>query len=213
MIKSWKEMDLSHYKKLAELKSKEWENDLEMNIAMIAMLSDQSEEDIMNLEIKELQERIGALGFLINPYKPSTPEKSYLIGDREYQVFFNVNKMTASQYIDFQNFFKEYDNYMPNLAACFLLPKGKKYGEDYDPLEEAEYLNKHLTVDIFSDIMFFFVKLSQLSTMNSLYSLEKEMKKSLKKTKNKVERIRILRTLIQTRRLILLLKSGIELSE
>jgi len=48
--------------------------------------------------------------------------------------------MTASQYIDFQNFYKQYDDYMPNLAACFLLPNGKKYGEDYDPIDWGRIL-------------------------------------------------------------------------
>ncbi len=75
--------------------------------------------------------------------------------------------MTASQYIDFQNFYKQYDDFMPNLAACFLLPNGKKYGEDYDPIDEAEFLNTHLTIDIFSDIMFFFCKL--IASINAEY--------------------------------------------
>lgn len=206
-------MNLAHYRKLLDVIRKEWENELDMNLAMVSVLSDIPIEDITNIEVNKLQEFINNLKFIETPYKPKTPETTYNIGNKEYKVFFNVNKMTASQYIDFQNFYKKYDDYMPNLAACFLLPEGKKYGEDYDPIDEAEFLNNHLTIDIFSDIMFFFVNLLRLSTLSTLHSSEREMKKKLKKTKNKLERRKILRSLIQMRRLLLLLKNEAELSE
>jgi hypothetical protein len=213
MIKNWNEMDLSHYKRLFEIIRKDWENELDMNLAMVSVLSDIPMEDITNMEVNKLQEFINNLKFIETPYKPKTPETTYNIGNKEYKVFFNVNKMTASQYIDFQNFYKQYDDFMPNLAACFLLPNGKKYGEDYDPIDEAEFLNTHLTIDIFSDIMFFFVNLLQVSTLSTLHSSEREMKKRLRKTKDKLERRKLLKSLIQTRRLILLLKNEAELSE
>ena len=206
-------MDLSHYKRLFEIIRKDWENELDMNLAMVSVLSDMPIEDITNMEVNKLQEFINNLKFIETPYKPKTPETTYNIGNKEYKVFFNVNKMTASQYIDFQNFYKQYDDFMPNLAACFLLPNGKKYGEDYDPIDEAEFLNTHLTIDIFSDIMFFFVNLLQVSTLSTLHSSEREMKKRLRKTKDKLERRKLLKSLIQTRRLILLLKNEAELSE
>ena len=206
-------MDLSHYKRLFEIIRKDWENELDMNLAMVSVLSDIPTEDITNMEVNKLQEFINNLKFIETPYKPKTPETTYNIGNKEYKVFFNVNKMTASQYIDFQNFYKQYDDFMPNLAACFLLPNGKKYGEDYDPIDEAEFLNTHLTIDIFSDIMFFFVNLLQVSTLSTLHSSEREMKKRLRKTRDKLERRKLLKSLIQTRRLILLLKNEAELSE
>lgn len=206
-------MDLSHYKKLFEIIRKDWENELDMNLAMVSVLSDIPIEDITNMEVNKLQEFINNIKFIETPYKPKTPETTYNIGNKEYKVFFNVNKMTASQYIDFQNFYKQYDDFMPNLAACFLLPNGKKYGEDYDPIDEAEFLNTHLTIDIFSDIMFFFVNLLQVSTLSTLHSSEREMKKRLRKTRDKLERRKLLKSLIQTRRLILLLKNEAELSE
>lgn len=206
-------MNLAHYRKLLDVIRKEWEDELDMNLAMVSVLSDISLEDIQNMELNKLQELINNLKFVESTYRPKTPETKYIIGDREYKVFFNVNKMTASQYIDFQSFYKKYDDYMPNLAACFLLPEGKKYGEDYDPLDEAEFLSNHLTIDVFSDIMFFFVNLLRLSTLSTLHSSEREMKKKLKKTKNKLERRKILKSLIQARRLILLLKNEAELSE
>ena len=206
-------MDLSHYKRLFEIIRKDWENELDMNLAMVSVLSDIPMEDITNMEVNKLQEFINNLKFIETPYKPKTPETTYNIGNKEYKVFFNVNKMTASQYIDFQNFYKQYDDFMPNLAACFLLPNGKKYGEDYDPIDEAEFLNTHLTIDIFSDIMFFFVNLLQISTLSTLHSSEREMKKRLRKTRDKLERRKLLKSLIQTRRLILLLKNEAELSE
>ena len=39
MIKNWNEMDLSHYKRLFEIIRKDWENELDMNLAMVSVLS------------------------------------------------------------------------------------------------------------------------------------------------------------------------------
>ena len=210
MIKSWSEVTLKKYKGLFDLIHTDWDSELSMNLALVSLLSDSNAED---LEVNVLTKYIDDLDFITKKYEPKNPEKNYTINGRDYEVFFNVNKMTASQYIDFQNFYKSYDTNMHNLAACFLLPKGHMYGDDYDAREEAEFLNEYLTIDIFSDIMFFFVKLLQISTKNSLISSEKEMKKMLKKTKDKVERRKILRSLIQTRQLLLLLENGGGLSE
>lgn len=210
MIKSWSEVTLRKYKDLYNLLKTDWSDELTMNLALISLLADT---DAENLEVNVLAEHLKDLEFISNKYQPKTPEQYYTINGKEYEVFFNVNKMTAAQYIDFQNFYKTYENSTANLAACFLLPKGHKYGDDYDPLEEAEFLNDNLTIDIFSDVMFFFVKLLRTSTMSSLISSEKEMKEMLKKTEDPAERKKILRSLIQTRQLQLLLKNEAELSE
>lgn len=90
-------MDLSHYKRLFEIIRKDWENELDMNLAMVSVLSDIPIEDITNMEVNKLQEFINNLKFIETPYKPKTPETTYNIGNKEYKVFFNVNKMTASQ--------------------------------------------------------------------------------------------------------------------
>lgn len=209
---NWNKITLNKYSKMTELLNQEME-DIDLNMNLVAVINDLDVEEVYNMDINTIKEYLEGLSFIQNKYEAKTPESHYKIGDREYEVFFNVNKMTAAQYIDFQSFYKEYDKYTANLAACFLLPKGKKYAQDYDPMEEAEYFKDHLTIDIFSDIMFFFVKLLNLSTMDTLHSSEKEMKKKLKKTKNKKERMAILRRLIQTRQLILLLQNGAELSE
>lgn len=207
MKNNWNQITLRDYKKLNDLLHSDWDSDLSMNLALVSELNNVVAED---LEVNVLEEYMKSLNFMMTPYKPKTPEKEYIIKDRKYSIFFNVNRMTASQYIDFQNFYKDYDNKTANLAACFIIPAGKKYGEDYDPLEEAEFLYDNLTIDIFSDVMFFFVKLLRTSTQASLISSEKEMKKKLKTEKDPIERKKILRSLIQTRRLHLLLKNEIE---
>lgn len=61
-----------------------------MNLAMVSVLSDISLEEIQNMELNKLQELINNLKFVESTYKPKTPETKYIIGDREYKVFFNV---------------------------------------------------------------------------------------------------------------------------
>lgn len=68
MIKSWNEMNLAHYRKLLDVIRKEWENELDMNLAMVSVLSDISLEDITNMEVNKLQELINNLKFVESTY-------------------------------------------------------------------------------------------------------------------------------------------------
>lgn len=207
-VRNWNEMTLEVYHNVVKVLQSDWGSEIDMNLALVSSLTGEDTED---MNIDDLRVYLEDLKFLETPYEPKLPKDSYEVGDRRYVVFKNANKMRVNQYIDFQNFLNDYINNMSNISACFLIPEGKLYGDGYDPLDEASYLNSHLTVDIMLDIMFFFVKLLNLLTQNTLRSSEKELKRMLKKSKEKVERIKILRSLIKTRQLQLSLKNGDEL--
>ena len=107
----------------------------------------------------------------------------------------SLKNIKAGQFIDFQTFIKDPEKNIANIAACFLLEKGKTYG-DNDPLEEAEFFDKYLKITDYKDIFNFFTVAWKSYTNSIQASLEKEMKKTLKKEKNPIMRIKILRAMI-----------------
>ena len=136
----------------------------------------------------------------MKPYEPKMPSKRYNIGGKEFVVELNPNKMTVSQYLDFQTFIKDPNKYISNLLACFLIPKGEKYG-DSDPLENAKFLEENCNYAICQDINFFFLKLLETYIHNTRESLEKSLKKILRKEKNPTVKKQIIKQIIKLKML------------
>lgn len=128
------------------------------------------------------------------------PNKRYNIGGKEFEVELDPNKMTVSQYLDFQTFIKDPNKYISNLLACFLIPKGEKYG-DSDPLENAKFLEENCSYAICQDINFFFLKLLETYIHNTRESLEKSLKKILRKEKNPTVKKQMIKQIIKLKML------------
>ena len=136
----------------------------------------------------------------MKPYEPKMPSKRYNIGGKEFEVELDPNKMTVSQYLDFQTFIKDPNKYISNLLACFLIPKGAKYG-DSDPLENAKFLEENCNYAICQDINFFFLKLLETYIHNTRESLEKSLKKILRKEKNPTVKKQMIKQIIKLKML------------
>lgn len=197
MIDSYDKLTIKKYKEILDLANQTFENEIDLNMELVRILTDQ---DPYSLDINEVSELLKATSFLSKEYKPKKIKDIYIINNQEYTVSL---KMTAGQFIDFQTFGKDKIKYMANIAACILIPKDKKYGEGYDPLEKAEEFSNYLYISDYYDISFFFLKLYQKLLLNTLRSLEKKIKKQPKTYKT-------LKSLIQTRQLIHLVKNETE---
>ena len=148
-----------------------------------------------DLSLEELKDWINEIKFLEEPYKPKEIKSEYNIQNKIYKPVVSLKNIKAGQFIDFQTFIKDPEKNIANIAACFLLEKGKTYG-DNDPLEEAEFFDKYLKITDYKDIFNFFTVAWRSYTKAIQASLEKEMKKTLKKEKNPIMRIKILRAMI-----------------
>lgn len=184
----------SKFKRMME-EFKDYTDITELNYELVSILYDKDD-----LSLEEFTAGVKDLAFLNKPYKPQKVRSEYTIGGKEYYVELNPRKMQANQYIDYQNFIKDPNTNITNIAACFLIPKGKTYNNGYDVLDETEFLDKHLTVDVLQDICFFFRKLYQELTLSTLHSLEREMKKNLKKEKDSLTRRKLMRGMIECRK-------------
>ena len=184
---NWEDINLKTFKELIALYKSN-----ATNLELISLLSGKPAED---LSLEELKDWINEIKFLEEPYKPKEIKSEYNIQNKIYKPVVSLKNIKAGQFIDFQTFIKDPEKNIANIAACFLLEKGKTYG-DNDPLEEAEFFDKYLKITDYKDIFNFFT-VAWKSYTNSIqaYSL-KAMKKMLRKTKNPIMRIKILRAMI-----------------
>ena len=192
---NWEDINLKTFKELIALYKSN-----ATNLELISLLAGKPAED---LSLEELKDWINEIKFLEEPYKPKEIKSEYNIQNKIYKPVVSLKDIKAGQFIDFQTFIKDPEKNIANIAACFLLEKGKTYG-DNDPLTEAEFFDKYLKITDYKDIFnFFIIAWNKFSRDTQAYS-EKNLKKMLKKTKNRTLRMKILRGLIlikQTRML------------
>lgn len=180
---------------------------LDKNISIIALLSDNDEDTIADMPINDFSKMVKKIDFLKKMPNVEIKDK-YIINNKKYYVHTNLKKMTAAQYIDFQTLQKDYYNNLKYLLACFIIPEGKQYAQDYDIDEVANDIFKHLSIVDANSIMFFFAIQYRALTKGILTYLEKKMKKAMRKEKNKAMKIKIGRSIIQMNRVMNLVENG-----
>lgn len=190
---NWNDLNLNMFTRLALVKDG----------TMLDLITAITGEDAGNLPLNELESWNNKLAFLDKPYKPSNPKKEYILNGITYIPVLNTKDILVNQFIDFQEFIKEPDTHITNLAAIFFIRKGCKYG-DRDPIEEAKFLGEYLSITDYKDVFNFFLKAWRQYTNNTQASLMSNLRKTLKKTKDKTIRIKILRTMINLKQIHLL---------
>lgn len=190
---NWNDLNLNMFTRLALVK----------NGTMLDLITAITGEDAGNLPLNELEGWNNKLAFLDKPYKPSNPKKEYILNGITYIPVLNTKDILVNQFIDFQEFIKEPDKHIANLAAIFFIRKGCKYG-DRDPIEEAKFLGEYLSITDYKDVFNFFLKAWRQYINNTQASLMSNLRKTLKKTKDKTIRIKILRTMINLKQIHLL---------
>lgn len=208
----WEDVSLKQYEALMEfINSNAKMTDLDRSIEICALLSDnpdKTRDTLLSMGLDELATELSKVQFIINKYKAKAPETEYTIAGDKYTVQLNIRQMTAAQYIDFQNFYKDYQKNFKYIFLCFLIPKGKKYNEGYDLIELADKLYDKIPITVINDIMVFFCNLLAALTVSTLISSIREMKKMLKKEKDPVKKYQLRKMIVQSRKTVSLVQNG-----
>lgn len=180
MIKSYKEMTIDKYLQLKKIDITGEEIDIQTE--MIAILSDKTLDEVLDMPLQEYMACVQNLQFLLETPRETPCPKKIVLGDREYYVMRDVRDMTTAQYIDYQMYIQNGgDDNLPNIISCFVIPKGKTYNKDYDIAEAIEDIKTKLSIETaFSISRFFFRKLEN-STKAMLLYLESKIKRILKR--------------------------------
>lgn len=169
-------------------------DELSTQVALLAVLNECTEDDLLDMPLDEYKRKVVDLNFLSQPLepKPNCP-KTITIGKEVFESVRDIKQFTAGQYIDYQNLIKSEDFYsiIPNLLACFFIPKGKDYGKDYDIMEVAEKIKNNISIGFALDVCFFFQMQSIRSINSMLDSLVLMTKLQIFKTKDKETKMKL----------------------
>lgn len=156
----------------------------DLNVKMLSIFTDESEEDIYNSSLVNIGIAMGELRTALEqpmPPQPNKVPKTLKLNNVVYKVTDGVENFTVAQYIDFQQFITN-DSMIAELLATFILPKGSKYNDgSYDIDKQIADFKEHLTITTAVSLRFFFLKKLLVSTSDTLKSLgEQMMRKQMK---------------------------------
>lgn len=192
MINNYKDLTIA---KFQELHSVEWEGmeEIDMQVSMIAILNDMTEDEVLMLPLTEYSKLAAQTAFLQKPPMPSrrTPNKIKING-REYVLVKDISEMSTGQYIDYNQYLTsgDIDKFLPYILSCFLIPKGKKYG-DYNIDDIVNEIKDNLSVEEALGISNFFMRRFRNSTKAMVLYLDWKMKRMQKKTKDETVRTKM----------------------
>ena len=191
--KSWRDVTINEYFDLRE-KLESVTSDYEKEIIKIAFVNGFNEDDVWNMKISDVK-RFQQNTLWMNTFEISKDVKfkNIKIEDETYEINSDMQKFSVAQYIDFQNFFPkrtQKTNYIGNILACFIVPKGKKYGEGYDVAQLVSKINNNVDILTSNEIIFFFLKQFHFS-MKVMFTFFKYQMKILKITGKKKNREKI----------------------
>ena len=178
IIDNYRDLPIGMYLDICEIDRRTDIDELHKQVGIISLLSGMAEEDIYDLPIGDYKALASKTHYLSHPYDGEVlTAKVYSLDGWVLQPVQDFRKITTAQYIDFQTFVKGGEQNIVEIISTMLVPKGKKYNQDYDVVELQKSLREHLSVaDALSLIAFFFVQYNQL-IKDSLTSCREEAMK------------------------------------
>ena len=127
---------------------------LDRQVAILAVLSDCTEDETLALPLDESARRVAAPRFLDNDMPTRLPQRSYKCGDFVLVPVRDMAKITTAQFIDFKTYTdraqgdaRRLSGLTVELLSCMLVPQGCDYCDGYDPQEVQEAIRDHMRAD------------------------------------------------------------------
>lgn len=158
IIQSYRELPLGDYQDIVALCKDESLEELDRQVKILSILTNVDEDTLLNLPINEFKGLTSKMGFLEQDLPKANLSKSYLVGEFELIPVTDMRKVTTAQYIDFQTFHQAgFEEHFVEILSCLLIPKGKKYNQDYDVIEVQDAIRKDLNVYDAASLYAFFI--------------------------------------------------------
>lgn len=127
---------------------------LDRQVAILAVLSDCTEDEILALPLAEYSRRVAASRFLDRDLPQRLPQRSYKCGPFTLVPVKDFRKITTAQFVDFKTFTDQAGGDERKLSAltvellsCMLTPEGRDYCDGYDPIDVQAAIRDHLRAD------------------------------------------------------------------
>lgn len=176
IIDNYKDLMLGDHEQILAVLRDDTLEELDKQVKIISILTKLSEDTILDLPIMEYKRLAMKSEFLRAEItdKFTRIADSYKIGKFDLVPVKDIRKLTTAQYIDFQTLHQAgMEEHFPEIISVLLVPKGKKYNQDYDIVELHDALRKNLSVyDAMCLYGFFVYSSSELIKDILTYSLE-----------------------------------------
>lgn len=192
MITSYEQMSVGTYCTIMAALNDEHASDNDKMLALVSALTGKSTDDLLDEPIDEWRRQTDAAGFVRVYPSPHAVQKEYTLRGVRYLPTLTEGKMTAGQFIDFNEYAKrsDADELWAEVLSVIFVPEGKAYGRGYDIAEVQEAIRDELCIlDAIALRAFFLVSCGQSAT-NTLHSLARTMRKmgTARKTRRKILR-------------------------
>ena len=185
-IDNYRDLPVGKYEEIVRLCNDEM-TEVDRKVAILSILTGKTEDEILKLPLPTFTEYSAKSRFL----EKECPEnlipgvsRAYHLGGFVLLPVTDIRKITAAQFIDFQEFSKQKETKMVEMLSCFLVPRGKDYGEGYDVLEVHQAIREEMSVaEMLALIAFFFGKFIKSSRRITTYSIRMMRKKDPEKAK------------------------------
>lgn len=131
-------------------------------------------ESVLDLNLKDFALKCKEIEFLQKEIPNDLHVKDIKVNGREYYFDGLLGNITTAQYIDFQNYQKNNDEY--KTFSVFIIPKGHKYNDGYD-MEQVFNDILDIPVPVLFSASFFFSRQFELFIRIFRRYLIKQMKK------------------------------------
>lgn len=146
IVTAWSEVTLEMFDQISQITGEPHEQVPKL----LSILSNASEEDILSIPAGKF-ESLGInqkLSFLAKAPRKALPMAKIEICGKKFNVSLYPQKWTAGQYLDYSSIIgTETDKKIAKLIACFCVPEGHRYGEDYDFDEVVNLIYKNIDIE------------------------------------------------------------------
>lgn len=191
-FQKWEDISISLYNDIKDILDDESLTDNDKEIAILALLMDETEDQLTSRTIGEIQQLIPQLDFLYKFPDTKTGNINHIsINGQKYDVVTKLDKYTVSQYVDFQVLVKKGRRYYAQLLSTFVIPHGCKYNADYDIQQHIDNINNNLSIIDANRLIVFFSRKLTKSTVHTLTYLESMllMMKKDKTVKKQIQQV------------------------
>lgn len=138
-------------------------SDLDQQVRIIALLSNRSEDEVLDLPLAEYARMSAATAFLRERCTPSpSVSDTYPLHGFTLVPTKDYTRLTTAQYIDFQTFSRDGVKALPQLLSVLLVPKDHTYNDGYDIAAVQNAIRSELSLpDALALSAFFFARLKQ----------------------------------------------------
>lgn len=127
---------------------------LDRQVAILAVLSGCTEDEILALPLNIYSARVAASRFLDQDLPQRLPQRSYKCGNFTLEPVRDFKHITTAQFVDFKAFTDQaagdkdkLSQMTVELLSCMLVPKGHTYCDDYDPVDVQAAIRDNLRAD------------------------------------------------------------------